>query len=219
VTYSQSMPTLQSTEPWLLIAEMEHRVANEYTLAVASLSVAAARTASAEAKEILADVASRLRSYADAHRALQAPMPGGPIDLMAYLRQICHALVRASLCERGIQLTLIEQQMQLEPERCWRVGLIIAELITNATRHAFQGQPGQIIVELASSGGEIQCQVTDNGRPSSNVRQGHGSQIIGALAAELGGTVKRQLGGGGTSILLSFPWRANAGDFRQAASA
>jgi two-component sensor histidine kinase len=214
VTYSQSMQTLQSTDPWLLIAEMEHRVANEYTLAVASLSVAAARTTSAEAKDILADAATRLRSYADAHRALQAPSAGGPIDLTAYLRQICHALVCASLCERGIQLTLIEQQIQLEPERCWRVGLIIAELITNATRHAFQGRPGQIIIELAISGGDIQCRVTDNGQPSSNVRQGHGSHIISALAAELGGTVKRQFSGRGTSILLSFREGASAGDAR-----
>ena len=53
--------------------------------------------------------------------------------------------------------------------------------------------------------GIVGCRVTDNGRPSSNAREGRGSKIIGALAADLGGAVERRFESDGTTALLAFP--------------
>jgi two-component sensor histidine kinase len=196
----------QGPQSLLLLAEMTHRVSNEYALAISSISLAAARSSSLEAKATLAEAAGRLRDFADAHRALQAPAPGAVLDLSDYLRSLCSALVRASLAERGIRLTFVEEPVELDAERAWRVGLIVSELITNAVRHGLGGRNGEIIVVvMGRESGEIHCRVTDNGRGDGEFRPGRGSGIVDALAVELGGQVERQFTASGTTVLLSFP--------------
>jgi two-component sensor histidine kinase len=192
-------------DPWLYIDEIEHRVANEYALAVASISRLAARSADAGVKAALGDTAQRLRDYADAHRALQAPLHAGPADLAAYLRRLSDAIVRASLAERGITFTLIEQSIDLDASRCWRVGLIVSELITNAVRHGFAGGPGAITLEMARGPGLVHCRISDDGRPASGAPPGKGALLVDSLAGELGGFIDRRFGEGGTTVVLSFP--------------
>src|SRR5271170_7257242 len=144
-------PRPAGAEPWLYLAEMAHRVANEYSLAVSSLSLAAVRSESREAKDALTAAAARLRRYAVVHRALQAPVDTGEIDLSDHLRTLCCAMVEASLAERGICLTLVDLPVFLDNFMCWKIGLIVSELVTNAMRHAFHGNGGAITVEVFAS--------------------------------------------------------------------
>ena len=194
-----------SAGQWLMIDEMAHRVMNQYASAISSLSLAIARTESQEVKVTLQQVAHRLRNFADLHRALQIPPFGYSAELSVYLGEVCSALVGAGLSERGVQLTLVEQPVLLEADRCWRVGLIIAELVTNATRHAFRHAGGRIVVNVRTAAGEVQCWVTDDGQPPANPRPGRGSRIVEALANELGGSIARSFSDHGTTVLLSFP--------------
>ncbi len=197
-----------SGAPLLMVAELEHRIANEYALAVASLSLAAARSKDAETTAALAGAAQRLRDFADAHRALQAPAAPGPADLGDHLQRLCDALVRASLAERGIGLTLVREEIILDAEQCWRVALIVSELITNAVRHGLHGKPGEIHVEIGASASVVYCRVSDNGRPSGPEGAGRGTRLITALAQELGGHFDRIRGPTGTTAVLWFPRQA-----------
>ena len=203
--HAASAGVAPQADPWLYIAEMEHRVANEYALAVASISLAAARSSDAEVKATLGGAAQRLRDYANVHRTLQAPLKPGLMDLSVYLRGLLDALVRASLSERGVSLTLIEQPIEIEAQRCWRVGLIVSELITNAVRHGFRGGSGAIMIELAKSVGQVHCSVRDDGRPVPAPSPGNGAHLVDSLAEELGGFVDRRFSRDGTTVLLSFP--------------
>jgi two-component sensor histidine kinase len=47
---------------------------------------------------------------------------------------------------RGIELVLVERPFKMSSERCWRLGLILSELITNSARHAFAESGGMIRV-------------------------------------------------------------------------
>jgi two-component sensor histidine kinase len=190
---------------WLYIAEIEHRVANEYSLAVASISLVASRCSDANVKAALGGAAQRLRDYANVHRALQAPMKSGLMDLSIYLRQLSDAIARATLAEREVSLTLIEQSIEIDVKRCWRVGLIVSELITNAVRHGFGGGPGAITIEMARSPGFVHCRISDDGRPSIGSTPGNGTHLTDALATELGGFIDRQFCNDGTTVVLSFP--------------
>jgi len=192
-------------DPWLLIAEIEHRVTNEYAVAISSISRAAVRAGSAEARATLDGAVERLRCYAEAHRALQAPVTRERRDLADHLRTLCHARVMAGLAERGIELTLLEQSVLLEADRCWRVGLIVSELITNAMRHAFNRRGGLIVVDLEVIGPELQCRVSDDGRSTAGASPGGGSRIIDALARDLGGSVERRFGSHGATVVLTIP--------------
>jgi two-component sensor histidine kinase len=195
-------------DPMLIVAEIEHRVANEYALAIASVS-RAARSANPEAKAALQDVSRRLQDYADAHRALQAPFGADAVDLGDYLARLLGALARASLDERGVALTLaltlVETGVTLAPARCWRVGLIVAELVTNAVRHAFGDECGAITVDIARSADRVYCRVRDNGRATRPYVAGQGTGVVDALATELGGALDRQFAAQGTTVVLSFP--------------
>jgi two-component sensor histidine kinase len=189
----------------LYVGEMAHRVANEYTLAIASLSLAAERSASSDAKAALRSAMARLRSYAAVYRTLQPPAVAGETDLSCHLQILCGAMVEASLAERGIGLILVDRAIPLDSLRCWKVGLIVAELVTNAVRHAFRGMGGTITVELLAFGHSVGCRISDDGRGFFNAAPGSGGVIIGALARELGGRVQQECCARGSSILLMFP--------------
>jgi two-component sensor histidine kinase len=191
--------------PWLFIEEIEHRVINEYAMAAASISLAAARTTVPDVKATLTDAVRRLRSYADVHRSLQPPATGGLLNLADYLASLCESLVRARLNERGINLTLVELNVQISAERCWRIGLIVSELITNSIRHALSGGSGQILIETHRTADQIYCSVADNGRSTGYFVPGRGSRIVDALVQELGGSIDRQFGPSGSTVTLSFP--------------
>jgi two-component sensor histidine kinase len=200
----QIPPLGHLVEPWLLVDEISHRVANEYAAAVASISLAARRCADAGAKIALADAAERLLDHAAAHRALRPPLARGLSELGLYLRGLCGAIVRAKLAERNITLTLIEEPIELDAERCWRVGLIVSELIANAARHGLRGRAGGIVVELATCNGAVECRVADDGS-SVDPKPGRGARIAGALALELGGRIDWEFGPRGTTARLCFP--------------
>jgi len=191
-------------EAWLLVEEITHRVANEYTTAIAAISRIASRCTDIHARTALVGAARRLLDYADVHRALQPPVAGGPADLGLHLRGLCGAITRASLAERNIHLTLVEAAIEIDSEKCWRVGMIVCELITNAARHGLQYRGGGIIVELSTSDGAVVCQVTDNGK-STNPKPGRGMRITRALARELGGRVDWYFSHSGSTALLHFP--------------
>ncbi|HEX4079706.1 MAG TPA: sensor histidine kinase [Rhizomicrobium sp.] len=202
---SSPSPRTPPHTPWLLVEEIEHRVANEFSMAMSSISLAAARSSSPEVKAALAGTARRLQDFACVHRSLQPPRAGALVNLSDYLEQLCESLVRARLKERGIRLTLVTQDMEIAPERCWRVGLILSELITNSVRHAFLSPGGTIAVEIQSAEGVVQCLVSDNGRSTAGASPGRGTRIVDALAGELGGSVWREFNSEGTTVLLMFP--------------
>jgi two-component sensor histidine kinase len=193
-------------EPLILVAEITHRVANEYAYAISSLHRAAVHAPDDRSRASLRGAAARLCAYAEAHRALRAPASTGLVDLGEYLTSLCAALSAASLADRGVRLTLAPEDMVLvDSERCWHVGLLVAELVNNAARHAFGPEGGFIRIELSGGCGLVTCRVADNGRARPYATLGCSSEVIAGLALTLGGDVERSVGPGGTTAILTFP--------------
>ena len=202
---SIAAPRVPAHDLWLFDEEIEHRIANEFAMALASISLAAAGSTSAEVKTVLAGTARRLRDFANVHRSLQPPTGDGLVDLSDYLQRLCVSMARARLNERGIDLDFVGHCADIAADRCWRVGLIVSELITNAIRHAFADRGGAITVEIGSAADIVHCRVSDNGKSCGSAAPGRGSRIVEALAGELGGCVERQFTATGTTVLLAFP--------------
>jgi two-component sensor histidine kinase len=189
----------------LLLAEMAHRIGNEYTLAIASLSAAAHRANGAEARAALENACQMLMYFADTHRALRPPCQTEPIDLAEYLRELCRSLDRSRFADRGVALGLIGCSVAVAPARAWRVALIISELVVNSLRHAFADHCGRIIVEIDRRGNMIECMVADDGHATKLVTPGYGSAITEALASELRGQIRREFDSRGGRVYLTFP--------------
>ena len=192
-------------DPLLVLAEVEHRVANEFALAIASIELIA-RTCEGRAKQALTQAAARLWDHAQAHRALLPPLPADMIDLSGYLRKVFEALTRASLAERGISLSLHETPIDIETWRAWRVGLILTELISNSVRHGvWPAGGGAIRVEITSGDYDVYCRVTDNGQGSKTPSRGTGTHIVDALVTEICGHIHREFRTDGVTVLLTLP--------------
>jgi two-component sensor histidine kinase len=192
-----------------LLEEFSHRVLNEYTVAIGDLSLAASRSASELARSTLHRAAERLRLHADAHRALLAPRVQATMDLAAYLDRVCESTCRALLDDRKIRLIADMDKVWLDPNRCWRIGLIVAELIRNAVRHGLAGRAGCVRVVLSENAYGVSCIVMDNGRGAAQASPGRGCRLIEALASELGGIVLWRFSPGGCVAELQMPTGPN----------
>ncbi|MER9756562.1 sensor histidine kinase [Mesorhizobium sp. M0166] len=199
-------PSLGSCQPVALhlAEEISHRVIDEYTEAIAILS-SAASLMDVTAEPALRRAVDRLQAMAEAHRSLLVPITEEYIDLGHHVGTLCSSLSRASLSEQGIRLTVATDEIQLDPARCWRVGLIISELIRNAARHSLKDGRGSIRVTLNRNGSSVSCVVCDNGCPASDLSEGRGRRLIRGLTAELGGIVEWKFTQCGSFAGVRFP--------------
>jgi two-component sensor histidine kinase len=201
---SEQLPGHGATER-LLLREFSHRINNELASAIAVVSVAASRCDSDEARGALAAVRDRLESFASVHHSLQMPDYTTTIDLTAYINQLCRAISHSKLASKEIELSLSIYPLKLSSERCWLLGMIVFELITNASRHAFHDRAGSIHLQIWPAGKSIECCIMDNGTSDANPSPGRGLSIIAALASSLHGTVDMKFGPDGARTIVNFP--------------
>ena len=126
-----------------LLHELNHSINNEFASAIGAVSFAAARSSSDLVKVALTGVAELLHHYAAVHHALQMPAAEALIDAAAYLRKLCRSISRSKLAHLKIDFVLAAEPLKLQSHKCWRLGMIVHELITNAARHAFVGRKGE----------------------------------------------------------------------------
>ena len=195
----------------LILAELSHRIINEFASAISMVSLAASRSGNGEVKAALAVVIDRLHNYASVHRALEMPAHNTETDASAHLRQLCKSISRSKLGDKGIRLVFVERPLWIRSDQCWRLGLIVFELVTNAVRHGFDSAGGVIHVELLPSDSLVECRVADNGCGTAGARPGRGLKIVEALAEAVGGRVEHFSGADGTTAVLIFPRCAEAG--------
>jgi two-component sensor histidine kinase len=190
----------------LLLRELNHRIKNELASAIYAVSAKVVRSDSAMVKAALLDVVDLLHQCADVHRALHVPDQGRLTDAARYLQQLCLSITKFRLDRLAIRVLLSADDLRLEGERCWKVGLIVSELLTNVARHAqFDVAHPELRVELMLAGNLVKCRVSDNGSAPEPVRRGRGLAIIDDLASSLGGRVHTSCVADGYSFLLTFP--------------
>jgi len=197
---------LPNPDESLLLRELDHRIKNELTSAIYAVSAKAVQSDSVAVKAALLDVVDLLHQCADVHRALHMPDQRRLTDAASYLQQLCFAITKYRLDRLAIRVLFSADDLRLEGERCWKLGLIVSELLTNVARHAqFDAGDPELRVELMLAGSVVKCRVADNGSAPEPVRRGRGLTIIGELASSLGGRVHTTYAAEGYSFLLTLP--------------
>src|SRR5271168_2962106 len=134
------------------------------------------------------------------------PDQGCLTDAARYLQQLCFSVTKYRLDRLAIRAVFSADDLQLEGERCWKLGLIVSELLTNVARHAqFDARHPESRVELMLAGNVVKCKVSDNGLAPEPIRRGRGLAIISDLASSLGGRVHTSCAAEGSYFLLTFP--------------
>ena len=197
---------IPNSEETLLLGEMNHRINSELTCVICSVSVKAMQSDSVEVKTALLEVVELLHQCADVNRALRMPERGTLTDAAKYLQKLCFSITRYRMDQPTMGVLVSADDLRLEAERCWRLGLIVSELLTNVARHAkFDGRPPELRVDLVLAGAIVRCRVADNGTASEPVRRGRGLTIVGELASSLGGRIHMSRTAEGSYALLTFP--------------
>src|ERR1700733_1921011 len=190
----------------LLLRELNHRVGNDLTSAISTVSARAMQSDNVAVKAALLDVVDLLHRCADVHRALQIPDQGHLTDAARYLQQLCFSITKYRLDRLAIHVLFSADDLRLEGERCWKLGLIVSGLLTNVGRHAqFDDRRPELRVELMFASNVVKCRVFDNGSIPEPIRRGRGLRIVGELASSLGGRVHTSCAAEGSSFLLTFP--------------
>ena len=203
---TQYIAPLPDPDGSLLLRELNHRVNNELASTIYAISAKAVESDDVAVKAALLDVVDLLHSYADVHKALRMPDPGRLTDAARYVQHLCFSITKGRLNRLSIRLLFSADDLRLEGERCWWLGLIVSELLTNVARHArFDDRHPEAQVTLRLAGNVVKCAVSDNGSASDLIVRGRGLTIVGELASSLGGRIHTSCAAEGSSFLLTFP--------------
>jgi two-component sensor histidine kinase len=83
-------------------------------------------------------------SVAAVQKHLHAIGAAGPVEMGPYLRQLCDSLKTSMIHDyRPTTLTVTSDAGMVTSREAVSLGLIVAELILNALKHAFKIRPGR----------------------------------------------------------------------------
>ena len=197
----------------MLLQEMQHRIANNLQI-IASILLLNARTVQSEETRMhLRDAHQRVISVAAVQRQLLATSHGDPIYIGPYLSRLCQALA-ASMSDdsRPISLEVQAEGGTASSSEAASIGLIVAELVTNAFKHAFVGDAAARLLVVAYEAAETSWRlaVSDNGigtpegqLDSDKPRPGLGTIIVAALAKQLDARVEVMRSRRGTTVSIT----------------
>ena len=195
----------------LLMKEVHHRVKNSLVMTSSLLYLQERRFEDPAVREAFASTRRRLSSIGLVHEALYSGSSLELVDLLQYLPRLLDELGEAYGAEaRGVTISTEVEAIRLSAEQTTPVGLIVAEVVTNAFKHAFAGNgAGALFVRVhRCEPAEILVEVRDDGsgypNPSASERSGLGTRLIAALTEQLRGTVSKS-NDGGAVFRLSFP--------------
>jgi two-component sensor histidine kinase len=130
------------------------------------------------------------------------------VDAATLLRDLCEDIKDASGSDR-IVCEIRPSSVRLSRERAMLLSLLVAELMLNASKHAFDvGQSGNIDITLEAVGSDYRFTFTDNGKgfePETANASGLGSRIMQGLVGQMHGTMHTASGPSGTSVEVIMP--------------
>ncbi|WP_051340211.1 sensor histidine kinase [Azospirillum halopraeferens] len=194
----------------LLLKEINHRVKNSLQLVSSLFTMQERRIADPDAKEAFARAVERIRAVAQVHERLYKTDDVTTIDLADYLRRLCNDLTAS----HPDHTCLVEAaDARLPTDTAVSLGLIAAELITNAVKHAHAtGDDRTITVTLhRPAAGALELGVRDHGCGVPDGFDPHrtsgslGMRVIVSLTRQIGGTVAVENAGPGARWTVRFP--------------
>jgi len=195
----------------VLLAEVNHRVANSLQLVATMVHMQSKSVTDESAASALKETETRIQAISQIHKSLYTSSDVTSVALNDYLRAMLDNLDAAMLNDgHTARLKSTLDPVLLPTDQSISLGVIAAELVTNAFKYAYPaGQPGEIHVMLRRlKEGRAELVVEDDGvgfgadkRPDGT---GLGSKIIAAMAAGLKTKVEYSDRTPGTAARLVF---------------
>ncbi len=198
-------------EKEVLLREIHHRVKNNMQAIISLLRMHSRKNKSPQVKTVFDDCRSRIEAMSLIHETLYQSDRLERIELSTYLKRLCRGLSRVyhAADGEGVAMTADDCHVALDMDRSVAVGMVIAELISNAYKHAFPpGRGGCVSVKMTAPAPEtVEVTVADDGKglpPDFDIQKPSslGMRLVaGAVTRELGGTIDVESGNGARFII------------------
>ena len=198
----------------LVSREIDHRIKNSLMLVSAVLAMQQ-RSASPEAQAALVQAADRVNTIARIHDQLHRSATADSVEFGSYLRALGADLI-ASLARADADLAVEAESVDLSADRAAPLGLIAAELMMNALKHA-KSETGRsaLTMTFRRDAGNLELVIADDGPglpenfdPARS--RGLGMRLIVSLVHQLDGTFEAMNAGGGARFVVRAPAEAPA---------
>ncbi|MDZ7658526.1 histidine kinase dimerization/phosphoacceptor domain -containing protein [Fodinibius sp.] len=199
-------------EKEILLQEIHHRVKNSLAIVSGLIELQLDSTDSDEAKSVLQDSQTRIRSMALIHEKLYQTKSLSDITLNTYVKELVEA-IHSTFTEynEAVDLKFELDEIELDIDRVIPCGLLINELVVNAFKHAFKkDKKGILEVGLFRENGNIKLSVADNGpglpddfaiKDKGNL----GSMLIYTFAEQLDADIEAGNTTKGSKFVFTFP--------------
>jgi two-component sensor histidine kinase len=145
----------------VLLKEITHRVKNSLAIVASMLHLQASHVGDPELMQQLEEAAHRVSAVARAHERIHPRNEPDTVDLGLYIEEVCLDLNKIGHCAINVEAP---RGIAIATDRAIPIALIINELITNATKYAYEGREGRIFVRLALPADDvIEIGVRDEG--------------------------------------------------------
>lgn len=191
-----------------LLREVNHRVGNSLQLVSSMISLQSKSLKDKSARDALGAAQARIEAVAQVHRRLYTSAHVGQVSLDDYLKGLIEELRHSLPAGFHAQIDLQADPIEAETDQAVSLGVIAAELVTNAVKYAYRGKPGPIRVRLLNDGeGYAMLMVEDDGvgmdgGPPKGT--GLGAKILKSMAASLNSKVEYERRPKGVRAMLRF---------------
>jgi len=196
-----------------LFRELQHRTANNLQNVSALLrqNREAIRRDPSQALDVLDSAERRFEIMSRINRRLYNPEMED-VEATPLLEALCQDIL-ASMGNNNVFVVVSPSSIRLRREKTMLLSLIVAELMMNVIKHAFDhGRPGSVVIRLEAKGSEYHLIFTDDGKglpegSSITTVSGLGNRIVRGLVEQMAGTVRSQSGPAGTTIEIAIAAR------------
>lgn len=188
-----------------LIKEVNHRVQNSLQLVVAFLAMQAHAENDATLTRHLGEAQRRLSAVALVHRRLYSEDTVTVIDLGRYIEDLLAEMQSSMGAEWNGRLTMDLAPLLITADAAVQIGLVLVELVINAQKYAYGGQPGPISISLEKVRNRFRLTVADRGQGRSGNRTGFGTRMLGAMVKRLDGVIEESDNAPGLRFTVSAP--------------
>ncbi len=196
----------EAEEKALLFRELDHRVRN-HLAALISLLHLGAEGSEGTAAERLREMAERVARVAEVHNLLTG-RGMQPIEVRELAEGIAKNVLLALPGNLTIEWAVSGDTVRVPPSQVTAIALILNELLTNCTKHAFPGRAtGTVTIRVAHEDNQIDLEVQDDGVGLDPAKHPAdlGMTIVQTIVTQtLRGTV-RFAAEGGTQVTIRFP--------------
>lgn len=170
--------------------EIDHRTRNNYQTVLALIQLQTQRAGDAKVKAALRQVTDRIQAIAGASDRLA--LQSGDIDRIRLDSHLCDLVehIERGLSRDGIDVDCDVDNVTANADKASSISIIVNELVTNAIKHAFNGEGSGNVWVTGKAGRAFELIVADDGKGLAAARRSDGS----GLGTKLVENFVRQLG-------------------------